>query len=65
MAFENNTAILKTWAEKGEWNGHGAKEKMAAFAQLTKESDEPERIRILQRVFNGAISAFETVPLWD
>lgn len=65
MAFESNTALLETWAEKGEWNGPKAAEKMAAFMQLTKESDEPERIRILQRVFNGAIEAFETVPLWD
>ena len=65
MAFERNTRILAEWAEKKTWNGPKAEAYMAEFAQLTQESDEPERVRILQRVFNDAISEYETVPLWE
>lgn len=65
MAFENNTAKLAQWAAKGDFTGLKGKEHMARFAPLTRESDEPERVRILQDLFNDAIGEFETIPLWE
>ncbi len=64
MAYENNTRLLAQWAEAGTWNGPEAAQHMARFFTLTKDSDEPERVRILQRVFNDAIAHFDCIPLW-
>ena len=65
MVFENNTRLLASWAEKGDFGGSHGKEHMVRFAPLTQESDEPERVRILQNLFNDAIAELETIPLWE
>ena len=50
MAYEMNTKRLAAWAAAGTFAGPGAPEHMKRFALLTKPSDEPERVRILQDV---------------
>ena len=64
MPFEKNTEILASWAARGNYTGTKGPEYMARFKELTNPGDEPERVRILLRVFNDAIAEFDTVPLW-
>ncbi|MCI5484672.1 MAG: alpha/beta hydrolase [Clostridiales bacterium] len=64
MAYEMNTKRLAAWAAAGTFAGPGAPEHMKRFALLTKPSDEPERVRILQDVYNEAIAEMDTIPLW-
>ena len=64
MAFEKNTQTLTAWAEQNAFSGPGAGVYMKQFAQLTRPEDEPERIKLLQHVFNDAIAELDTIPLW-
>ena len=65
MAFEQNTLKLKAWAEAGTFWGPRGSAYLSRMRTLTEESDEPERVRILQALFNDSIAAMETVPLWE
>ena len=64
MAYEMNTKRLAAWAAAGTFAGPGAPEHMKRFSLLTKPTDEPERVRILQDVYNEAIAEMDTIPLW-
>lgn len=64
MAFESNTQRLADWAKAGTFGGPESAVHMAKFSTLNKPEDEPERVAILQEVFNDAIADMQTVPLW-
>lgn len=64
MAFEANTQRLAAWATAGTFAGPKSAVHMAKFFTLNKPEDEPERVAILQEVFNDAIADMQTVPLW-
>ena len=65
MAFEENTRRLAVWAKDNTFGGPHASVHMAKFSELTKPEDEPERVAILQDVYNEAIADMQTIPLWS
>lgn len=64
MAFEANTHILTEWAERKMFNGPEGETYLNRLQTLTRQEDEPARVRILMELLNQALKHLETVPLW-